>query len=240
MLDTCYGTQKKKSFSKKEKEKFRFSYLSINVAAQKLSSLSSLPTDWQATISIVTTDGRSSNRLRNTVGSKVEVMLRYSMLKMLIADMLIRWRLSFWFESFFFLLSLSHEKSYYLHDAFFIFYFRARLWSIFTYSSLTQAFCHWTVRVFLSMLVYLFLLPTWLLAFFFFSRIRLQYRGTFPSSFNWLSFYTNILFFFFFSRDIHSPFSSPLSRQTSSKLLPRILFPHMRTLIFYYMYYIFI
>ena len=65
-------------------------------AAQKPLSPSSLPTDWQVTIDIVNTDGKFSSRLRNTVGSKVGVMLRYSMPMMLIVRKWTRWRLSSW------------------------------------------------------------------------------------------------------------------------------------------------
>ena len=112
------------------------------------------------------------------------------MLKMLIADMLIRWRLSFWFEYFLLLLLF---KELYLHTMHF--FFRARLWSIFTYSSRTQAFCHWTVRIFFRCLfIYSCFQPDFS---FFFSRICLQYRGTFPSSFNWLFLYWYPVFFFF-------------------------------------------
>ena len=67
---------------------------------------------------IVTTDGKSFSQLRNTVESKVEVMLRYLMLKMLVADMLIRWRPSFWFENFLFYCYLM-RKVILTHDAFF-------------------------------------------------------------------------------------------------------------------------
>ena len=68
---------------------------------------------------IVTTDGKSSSQLRNTVESKVEVMLRYSMLKMLVVDTLIRWRLSSWFDFVYF---LSLEMSYTYTRCVFVFF----------------------------------------------------------------------------------------------------------------------